>query len=462
MSEHTLPKLEHPEQGGVIGAAWMSPKRRALLLSRLQPADFVGPDRVLAEALAGQGDEERFDYLVAESRLDDGARARLLAIQAALADEPDLRDFDRWLAVVEDRAVLRQMHSSLGALREQITPTANPRQVMSQVVMSMVNINSRAAGEVKPIDEAVDSALEIVEAWRRGETYMNAVPTGFARLDRSLGGLARRHICTLAARPGRGKTQLSLQILRNVAHRIKVEHRDAVVLMFSAEMTEEELVLRLAQTTSGVSTEWVREGSRPDGTPLTDAERERYTAALNNLRGLPFVIDPTSAPTTMHMYRQVAAQRALHKDGVDLVVFDYLELAGDTGGRGANETNRVGIIMRGLKKIAKDHDCTVLVVAQLNRNVDKKDNRLPELDDLRQSGDIEALSQQVVFIDWPDSYKTADGKLPRTVQERSEFYSKYGGNAGLIIAKNRNGRSRTTIAMQFRPAITRLEEVTLP
>lgn len=459
MTTYTIPKLEHPEQGGVIGAAWMSAKRRALMLSRVKPADFVGPDRVLAEALAGQGEGERFDYLVAESQLDDGARERLMAIQGALADVPDMRDFDRWLKVIEDTSILRQMHSSLGELRERITPDADPRQVMSSVVMSMVNINSRATSEVKRIDEAVDAALEIVEAWRQGDKFVNAVPTGFAKLDRSLGGLARRHICTLAARPGRGKTQESLQILRNVAHRIKVEHRDAVVIIFSAEMTEEELVLRLAQTTSGVSTEWVREGTRPDGTPLKDAERERYIKALNDMRGLPFVIDPTASPTTVHMYRQVAAQRALHKDGVDLVVFDYLELAGDVGGRGANETTRVGIVMRGLKKVAKDHNCAVLVIAQLNRNVDKKDNRLPELDDLRQSGDIEALSQQVIFIDWPDSYKTADGELPRAVQKRSEFYAKYNGNAGFIIAKNRNGRSRTTIIMRFTPHITRFEEV---
>jgi len=455
---YLIPKIEQPEQAGLIGGAWMDQKLRALLLARLKPSDFIGPDRVLVEAL--RGDEEgRFTYLIAESKLTDPARQRLTAIQAALAMKPNIREFDQWMQHVERESILRQMDVALDRMKPLVKPGNDPVVAMSEVVMTFVKLNSRQSSELRDMGDAVDGALETIEQWERGEKYADSVPTGFGRLDRKLGGLSRGHICTLGARPARGKTQFALQVSRNAAHRIQAENRDAVVVIFSAEMTEDELALRLAQTTSGVSTEWMREGMRTDGTPLSDFDRKKFKDALRGLKGLPIVIDPTSSPTTAHMYRQIAAQKALHKDGVDLVVFDYIELAGNTGGKNANETNRIGSIMRGLKQIAKDHNCAVLVLSQLNRNVDYRNSRMPELDDLRQSGDIEALSQQVLFIDWPDSYKTAAGYPHHEVEQRAKYYAEQGGNISIMIAKNRNGRARVGHIMTFTPAITRFEEL---
>lgn len=457
---YVIPKLHQPEQGGVIGGAWMSRRLQALLAARLHPQDFVGPDRKLAEALIGEGTAVTFDYLTAESKLDDAARERLTAIQAALLDTPGLRDYNRWMQTIEDESILRQMDAALAQVKGEIKPGANPRQLMSDTVLRLVKINARTTSEIKQIDEAVDRALEMVKAWEEGEKFVNAVPTGFGWLDRLLGGLTRGHICTLGARPSRGKTQFALQIARNAALRIQAEKRDAVVVVFSAEMTEEELAIRLAQTASGVSSEWLRENKKPDGSKPSDIERKRFRDALTAQKGLPMVIDPNSSPTTSHMYRQVAAQMALHKDGVDLVVFDYIELAGNTGGKNANETNRLGVIMRGLKQMAKDHNCALLILSQLNRNVDNRPSRMPELDDLRQSGDIEALSQQVLFIDWPDSYKTLDGYPSKEVRERAEKYQRtYGANMAIMIAKNRNGRARRIVPLNFTPDITRFEEV---
>lgn len=457
-----LPTIDQPEQAGLIGAAWFDQKLRALLVSRLKALDFVGPDRTLMTALEAVGDE-KFSYLVAEQKLNDPARKRLVQIQAVIAGKPGLEEYTGWLRVVEKASTLRQIGAALTVMQtEAVKADASPDKLIAHIVTTLANINARAQEEVGGMGKAVDEAAAVVEAWKAGDKYQAAVPTGFTALDRILGGLKRSHVATLAARPSRGKTQLALQIARNTAQRIKADKRDAVVVVFSAEMAKRELALRLAQCASGVSAEWLREGARPGGPKVTDAERKRFDDALEKLRDLDDtvrIID-TPAPTTAHMYRIVAAEAALHKDGVDLVVFDYLELAGDTGGRQANETNRIGVIMRGLKRIAKAFDCSVLNIAQLNREVEKRPDRFADLDDLRQSGDIEALSEQVMFIDWPEFYKSAaNGWATPQVRSRGETLAEKGANCQVFVAKNRGGRARVGALMNFTPDITRFAEL---
>jgi len=195
---YLIPKIEQPEQAGLIGGAWMDQKLRALLLARLKPEDFIGPDRVLVEAL--QGDEEgRFTYLIAESKLTDPARQRLTAIQAALAMKPNLREFDQWMQHVERESILRQMDVALDRMKPLVKPGNDPVVAMSEVVMTFVKLNSRQSSELRDMGDAVDGALETIEQWERGEKYADSVPTGFGRLDRKLGGLSRAHLHTRRA-----------------------------------------------------------------------------------------------------------------------------------------------------------------------------------------------------------------------------------------------------------------------
>lgn len=456
-----IPKIDHPEQAGLIGGAWMDKALRAQLVATLQPHDFAGHDRTLMGALAGNGDG-KFSYLTAESKLTEDSRKRLGAIQGVLAMKPTLREYQGWLKRVEETSINRQMKAALTDITQRIGADTNPVQTVTDVVKTLVKLNTRTIEDMKDIGQSVQSARDMVAAWKKGDKYVNAIPTGFANLDRLLGGLKRGHICVLAARPSRGKTQGAIQIARNVALRILADKRDAVVMVYSAEMTDTEIALRLAQCASGISTTWLREGKDDKGKAITDYQRKQFDDALAELEKLKDVmkIIPAASPTTQRIYQEVAAQHALHKDGVDLVVFDYIELAGNNAGRQQNETNRIGSIMRGLKAVAKDYNCNVLALSQLNRKVEDRSDRWADLEDLRQSGDVEALAEQVLFIDWPGFYYSKVNGFPHMqIAKRHDQYKKGGFNCILYIAKNRGGVTRKGAKFNFTPEITRFEEL---
>jgi replicative DNA helicase len=279
------------------------------------------------------------------------------------------------------------------------------------------------------------------------------VPTGFGHLDAKLGGLERRHVTTLGGPPGSGKTQMALQIARNVALWSRGQKRQSAIVIFSAEMTVERLVLRLASSATGVSTRAIRKNT------ASAQEAQSYLAALDHMAGLPIRVDETPSPTTMQMLNRVAMEALTHPDGIDLVVFDYLELAGDKGDE--KEEARLGSVMRGLKLIAKRFNCPVLVLSQLNRESARRSTRIPELADLRGSSWIEALSQQVIFIMRPDSYASrseSTGKLTYENSVLEEMARKYGEGAAFIkIAKNRDEETGLVI-MRFNAGSTQFVE----
>lgn len=458
-----IPKIQNPEQGGIVGGAWLNAKLRALALSWLDPVDFVGPDRTLFAALVGSNGN--FNYLTAEPHLDEPARLRLRELQGVIARVPIEAEYMQWMKGVREHSALRQMHAELGALTADMKPGADIDKLAARVVEAVSRFRSYASREVEAdLDKVVDMERDATENWQKGAKDKSAVMTGFGRIDRMTGGMKRGHVTVLGARPAMGKTQLALQFARNAALKIKAEERDAVVVIFSAEMTGIELAERLAQCASGISAEWLQEGEKPDGkkTIKTPAEDyDKFRAALDELKkiGKLVKIDETASPTTARMRQRVAAHAAQHKDGADLVIFDFIQLAGDTGKKNDNETTRVDHIMNGLKAIAKDNNCAVLALAQLGREVEKRADRFPDLADLRQSGNIEALANQVLFIDRPEAYKVA-GKWPnQKLRERGENYEQRGGNAAIVIAKNRNRRSRKLCVMEWTPEITRFAEL---
>jgi replicative DNA helicase len=470
--DYNLPRVDLPHQAGVLGTAWMDTGKRALMLTRLKPGDFVGVDRELAERLWEAGDD--YTYLTVESSLSDNARKRVAEVQATL-DKPNTRDFMLWLSAIEKAAMTRAVVGTLQHAITTIKPDTNPQEAITAIVTGLLAVSQRDSVNTKDVSEAVDKAKATVELWRAGEKYHDSVPTGFSNIDRRLGGMKRGHICTIAARPGRGKTQLALQVARNVALLACGQKRDAGVIIFSAEMTDEELLIRLAQCSSGISAQWLREGERPPvkkNAPFIKMKSEDYDAFQAELDRLKeqlhgrVIIDDTAAPSTEYMYQVVAAHAVLFKDGVDLVVFDYIELAGNSSGKNDNETVRVGRIMRGLKKVAKDHKCAVIALSQLSREIDKRADKFGDLPDLRQSGEIEALSNQVLFIDYPDSYRKKsalwNGYGNEQLKKRAEGYEKLGGNVAIYIAKNRNGRARVGPVLKFTPHITRFSEAEKP
>lgn len=213
--------------------------------------------------------------------------------------------------------------------------------------------------------------------------------TGLANLD-ALGRIEKKEVIVVAGRTSMGKTSLALQMIEGVAN-----DGDGYVAIFSAEMSGENLVMRLASQLSGVTLQKLKLGK------CTEEEYDEYEQALLYLRNARFWIDDSSSPRTSHMLQQIAEL----KKSVDLkaMMFDFLELGSDDV-RSRNEEQRISEIMKNLLAIAKTQDIPVIVVSQLSREVERRPNKRPMLSDLRMSGMIEQLAHKVYFIMRPDYY----------------------------------------------------------
>jgi len=265
-------------------------------------------------------------------------------------------------------------------------------------------------------NDIIPDYQERVMRMRSGEIPNRVTATGFRAVDRKLsGGVFPGELVIVAARPSMGKTAYALQVGHNVAKAGK--H----VVVFSAEMSKEALIKRAVSEISG----------QPADTSehhLNDEQFNLYLSALERLRDIPLSIDDTPGITTAQMTVRVQAMQRRHDLG--LVVFDYIELAGDTV-QGDSEERRINGIVKSLKTMARVCDVPVMALCQLNRNVENRSDKRPKLADLRYSGSIEQDADKVMFLYRHDYYVNQGGDTkPEPGTE---------GTAEVIVSKHRNG-----------------------
>jgi replicative DNA helicase len=276
-------------------------------------------------------------------------------------------------------------------------------------------------GPVAYADLMPDFVEELLNGWA-GEVTNAAVPTGFRWLDDALdGGFRPAELALLGARPSMGKSAFALHLAHAAAR-----HRGGTggsVVFFSAEMSVRSLVYRAASEVTGVPGAQIRSGKIPIDL------RDRVLFATDAMAGLPVLIDDTSGITTAQM---IARVQRLQRDGrVSLVVFDYIEIAGD---QNASEELRVGRIGAQLKHLAKVCDVPVVALCQLSRAVEQRKDKRPQLSDLRYSGALEAHADVVLFL-FREGYYVAQGLLDPTPGKEDV--------TEVILAKQRNGVTGT-------------------
>ena len=314
-------------------------------------------------------------------------------------------------------------------------PRIDPGQAMRDALASLPDVGAapgvgpRSYGDLVP-DFEIDVNYHFA-----GQTTRDVTPTGFGRLDRKLrGGFRNGELTILGARPAMGKSALALQLAHNVARAGK--H----VLFFSAEMSAESLLWRAAAEISRVPPRLIEDRTAPSG------EHERFMRAITFMDRLPVSIDDTSGITVAQMIART--QSAQVAAPVGLVIFDYLELAGDTV-KGDNEVQRVSSISRRLKHLARTCHVPVLALCQLNRGVETRGDPKPRLADLRQSGSIEA-DADVVLLLYRESYYIEQGVLKQPTVSHDI--------ADVIVAKHRNGPTGP-VSLRFREGTMTFEEI---
>ena len=279
--------------------------------------------------------------------------------------------------------------------------------------------------DIQPIGNALNEYFERVEVLMQSPAAMQGLPTGFRDLDQLLGGLQRSDLLIFAGRPGMGKTSFLLSVALNAA---KVGARIAI---FTMEMGADQIVQRFVAMETGINTQKLRTGQ------LTPQEYSRFVHSAGNLGNLPVFIDDTPSMTPVQM--RTKCRRVQHEYGLDLVIVDYLQLMNGGGTFENNRVQEISYISRMMKEMARELNVPVFSAAQLSRAVEQRQDKHPQLSDLRESGSLEQDADIVAFL-----YREV------VYNEATENPNK----AEVIIAKHRNGPT-DTVSLHYERQLTK-------
>ena len=290
---------------------------------------------------------------------------------------------------------------------------------------------------------SLTSAMEMIEQAYKRDSHLTGAPTGFSDLDRLLGGLHPSDLIILAGRPGMGKTALATNIAFNAVVRYRQETDDgggerpvdgAKVAFFSLEMSSEQLATRILAEQTAISSDKLRRGE------VRDSDFGKIVRASQEMERLPLFIDDSPELTIAGL--RARARRLKRRHGVSLIIVDYLQLMRPTTSmRLNNRVQEVSEITQGLKALAKDLNLPVLALSQLSRAVEQRDDKRPQLADLRESGSIEQDADVVMFIYREQYYlarrQPADGTVEHAEWQKNMDHVH--NQAEVIIAKQRHG-----------------------
>ncbi len=294
-------------------------------------------------------------------------------------------------------------------------------------------LQSRTSRELVPIRQVTLSVLDKIEEASRSKDVVTGVPTGFADLDYKTSGFQPSDLILLAARPSMGKTAFVLNVLDYVSVR-----RGKPCMIFSLEMSKEQLVQRMIAMESNVNTQKLRTGN------LTDAEWDAVVEAVGLIGSSNMVIDDTPGISVTELRSRCRKRKLEH--GLDMVVVDYLQLMSGSGRPNDNRQQEISEISRSLKALAREIKAPVVALSQLSRACESRQDHRPMLSDLRESGAIEQDADVVMFL-YRDDYYNKDSDVKDTAE--------------VIIAKQRNGPIGT-VNLLWKPDITRFLSIERP
>ena len=391
------------------------------LIASSKPADVI----TVFEALQSLGKAE-----------ECGGLAYLNALAQSVPSASNVR---RYAEIVRERAVLRKL---ISASDEIATTAFNPQgQPVSQIldeaesrIFRIGEEGSRGGAGFQAMDKLVQALIDRVqELEANGSEDVTGIRTGFYDLDRMTAGLQKGDLIVLAARPSMGKTAFALNIAEHVA-----VQEGLPVAVFSMEMGASQLALRVVGSLGRIDQQHLRTGR------LRDDEWERLPEAASKLSEAPMFIDETPGLNPAELRARARRLARQYGGTLGLIVIDYLQLmSGSSGSSDENRATVLGEISRGMKGLAKELQCPVIALSQLNRSVETRPDKRPMMSDLRESGAIEQDADVIMFI-YRDDYYNKESKEP--------------GVAEIVLAKQRNGPVGT-VKLTFLKPLTRFDNL---
>ncbi len=331
-------------------------------------------------------------------------------------------NFEYHARIVLERSILREL---IGISHEIASTAYEAREdalaILENAEKKIFEITEKhITKSYVPLKDAVNSLMEYIDTIHSNEGQRKAVPTGYYDLDDKLGGFQKSDLVILAARPSMGKTAFALNLATQAAEHVPVG-------VFSLEMSMQQLVMRILCSEAELNAFQVRTGKLP----LKESYKLSSSAA--RLVKLPIYIDDSPAQTILEI--RAKTRRMVKEKGVGFIIIDYLQLM-HSADKNESREREISHISRSLKALAKELDIPILALAQLNREVEKRVDKTPQLSDLRESGSIEQDADIVMFIHRPEYYT-------RNKAGGGESQSEGPGIAEIVIAKHRNGPTGT-------------------
>ncbi len=299
---------------------------------------------------------------------------------------------------------------------------------------------------------ALDQSINMAEQAMKNDQGIVGVPTGLTDLDEKLGGLHKSDLVIIAGRPSMGKTALATNIAYHAAKNIQMKGTKSSIAFFSLEMSSEQLSTRILSEQSRIKSNDIRRGK------ATEEELSRYIETSRDIYELPLYIDETPAITISTLCNR--ARRIKRLFGLNLIVVDYIQLMRTNNRKNEGRVQEISEITQGLKALAKELSVPVLALSQLSRAVEQRDDKKPQLSDLRESGSIEQDADVVLFVYREEYYE--EKKQPKLGSiEHAEWQSKMNDIAGMaeiLIGKQRHGPTGN-IQVEFEGMYTKFKDL---
>lgn len=436
------PPSDVATEAAVLGALLIAKDAYTSVCDTLRPDVFYEPaHRLIYDAIQTLGAAQQpIDFITVINQLEKnetleqaGGRAFVIGLTNNISSAAHIEYHTK---IVMQKYLARELISFGSNVQTQAFDESNDIEIVMQETegrlfeLSQNNVKK----EVTQIDPVIRQAVAQMEAASQQTSGLSGLQSGYRELDRITSGWQNSDLIIIAARPAMGKTAFVLSMAKNMA----VDYNIPTAI-FSLEMSNLQLVNRMISNVCQIDGAKIKSGQ------LSPLEWQQTLARLNALYGAPLYIDDTPSLSIFDL--RTKARRLVREKHVKFIVIDYLQLMNASGMRYGSREQEVSMISRSLKQLAKELNIPIVALSQLNRNVDRSENKRPQLSDLRESGAIEQDADMVCFIHRPEYY-TRSGQDAQGNDIR--------GLAEFIIAKHRSG-SIDDVKFRFRASYARFE-----
>lgn len=441
-----LPPHSVEAEQGVLGCALLDPNQSLgecveKLKDDGKSAFYDLRHQTIYETLINKfNNRQAIDLITVQQDLKDrqlleqiGGIAYLSQLQDAV---PSAANLSYYLEIVREKYLLRKLITTCTEVVGKVFDyEGEVEALLDEVEKEILRVNeSRVQSGVQPVNTLVHEAIATIENYFGRQGQLGGLATGFIDLDKMTDGLHGGEMIIVAARPSMGKTSLAMNIAEHVALEQKLP-----VGVFSLEMSAASLILRMMCSLARVNLRQIREGF------MSEADFPKLTSAAGRLSASKLFIDDTAGLSILQL--RARARRMHQQHGIKLFVIDYLQLLNSTAARAKeNRQQEIADISSGIKALAKELNVPVIVLAQLNREIEKDRNRKPRMSDLRESGSIEQDADLIGLLYKPDA--SEDEEAPPVEAD--------GYPVSLVIAKQRNGPTGD-VHLTFLKPYTRFE-----